>query len=561
MKHSKNLIAGTLAFLTLVSCAVREGPPGGPEDKTPPTIITVEPPDGSALISQDAAFSIVFSEPMDKEATANAIFLSPVFWDYPRISWSGRKLTISPPEKLKPNTTYILTIGAGAPDFHGNKIGQSFSYAFSTGSMIDSGAVSGAIFSEERSRVTCDIWAYSLTDSAAIQFWKRIPDYATQVDSSGGFSLTNLTNGRYLIVALDDKNDDLFWDPQAEPLGLPPFLINLGSQQRYRGLIFRPSPMDTAAVTISEISPIDSRKIAVSFSRPTAKAARFQLNSYRIKLLDTDSLLEITGIYEVDKGQLILETEPQTQGQIYLLEPVNFLTDKDLPFDTTGARFPGIGDPDTIGPKLLKTLPADRASNVLEDSVIEMTFTERVKTLGFAQAVTVLADSTDTLGFLPVWTALNNVRMRFTTPIPHQKLITVALQPKNIFDAFNNPMPDSVLFFSFRLPPLDTAGAVIAQLEPAPTVSTYGLLTMMGKQEPDYQLRFNRQGELRSDAIMPGAYRFEFFEDLNGDGVWSPGRATPFEPAERFSFISDTLKVRSRWTTEIGTVSLPDIKQ
>ncbi len=248
----------SLSIAVLASCAVREAPSGGPEDKTPPTIVGVTPESGSTMLQPEASFTISFSEPMQKDVTQDAIFISPLFWGYPVYKWSGnRELTITPPESLRQGATYTLTIGAGVTDTRGNKLGRSQSFAFSTGPAIDSGSISGAIFSREDQRVFYDTWAYLLDDTSSSDFWTDIPDYATQVDSSGAFEIENLGNGRYLVVAVDDKNDDLFWDPSAEPIGLPQGIASLGAQEAIHGLIFIPERRDTTLAAISRVTPIN----------------------------------------------------------------------------------------------------------------------------------------------------------------------------------------------------------------------------------------------------------------------------------------------------------------
>ena len=205
---------------------------------------------------------------MNHDNTEKAIFLSPVFWDYPTFKWSGKTLTIIPPETLKTNTTYILTIGAGATDINGNKLGKSQNLAFSTGNVIDSGAVSGAVFTEDASKTTFDIWAYRLSNLDSLEFWKGIPEYATQTDSSGGFTIDHLNKGAYFVVAINDKNGDLFWDPASEMIALPPGIISLESEDRIRDINLRPNRRDTSTAYISKVVPLNEQAIAIEFSQP-----------------------------------------------------------------------------------------------------------------------------------------------------------------------------------------------------------------------------------------------------------------------------------------------------
>ena len=151
------------------------------------------------------------------------------------------------------------------------------------------------------------------------------------------------------------------------------------------------------------------------------------------------------------------------------------------------------------------------------------------------------------------------MRLRFTSPIPRERKIAVTLSPHQIFDSFNNPIPDSALSFAFRLAPADTVGTVTAKIVAnnvrGPLI---GIITKMDEKNAYYIATADKTGAFTFENAMPGNYRFEFFEDADSNGEWSAGVVAPFVPAERFSFIADTLKVRSRWSTDAGEVQLPE---
>jgi hypothetical protein len=58
-----------------------------------------------------------------------------------------------------------------------------------------------------------------------------------------------------------------------------------------------------------------------------------------------------------------------------------------------------------------------------------------------------------------------------------------------------------------------------------------------------------QDGSFRLPAVPPGGYTLEAYEDEDGNGRWSPGRALPFRPSERFTVLRDTIRVRTRWET------------
>jgi uncharacterized protein (DUF2141 family) len=551
------LILATTSILAF-SCAVKESPPGGPEDMEPPGIVTVDPPPGSINIPLDSRFTVTFSKPMDRTVTENSVFLSPVFWDFPRMEWSGKRLTVYPPENLMPGRTYVLTVGADCEGYHHNKIGSSHSFAFSTGPEIDSGSIAGAVYSIERRSRNYDIWAYAVTDTPGMEFLSEIPDYATQIDSLGAFEINNVSPGHYVVVAIDDTNDDLFWDPTSESIGLPPFILSISGNELVKGLILRPDRRDTSLAYISRARPIDNRKLEVEFSQPVSDQLMLDKSSYLIKSMEGPDTVEVLGDYIGMQDILVLETglqQPRTQYRLYANDLTSIWGNN---FDTTGARFEGSEIEDSLGPALVSVFPQDRSRDVYQDSVIELTFSERINPLGFSEAVIVVVDSVDTLPFAPSWIAPNKVRLRFGAGLPRESMIEVRVTDGAVFDAVGNPLTDTAAVFSFVLPPADTVGTVTASLDTVEAATIIGVLTSMERSDRTYESVSDDSGNLSFENVLPGAYWFEYFEDADGDGKWSSGVIRPFKPAERFGFLADSVSVRSRWTTSIGEVQLPD---
>jgi len=494
---------------------------------------------------------------MKREATVKAVFLSPVFWQYPTLKWEGKKLVVVPPENLDSNKTYVLTIGADALGYHDNKLGKSQSFAFSTGSQIDSCSISGRVYSPDGTARSLDIWAYSYPDTA-FDFLREIPDYATQIDSLGGFSIENMKKGRYLVIAVGDGNDDLFWDPSSEPIGLPPGIITIAGNEQFRGLTLRADRRDTLTAYVSRVRVIDNRRLEIEFSQPLSSKNRIDPATYRVIARKDSSSLEVEGAYPGEANLVVLETALQQEKTDYKLYTKGLVSDWGNPFDTAGASFEGSAKVDTSGPQLLLTFPSDGSRTVYQDSVIEMTFSERIRPLGFREAVLCVADSTDTLSFAPRWIQPNFVRMVVTGGIPREQKIVVKLLPESIFDIAGNRMPDSVREFSFRLPPADTVGIVTANTEPNDKI--IATLRPYGRGGDTYETTSDVNGNIIFGSVLPGAFRFDLFEDSDGNGKWSSGVVSPFTPSERFSFLPDSISVRSRWTTGIGRVELPAVR-
>src|SRR5690606_15735372 len=126
-----------LVFFFIASCA-NQLPPGGSEvDRIPPKIVEVFPADGTTNFDEDY-FEIGFSEYVDKRSVQDAIFISPAIEGEIEYDWSGKYLRVNFSQKLKDNTTYVVTIGTDVADLNNkNRMSEAFIFTFSTGNEID----------------------------------------------------------------------------------------------------------------------------------------------------------------------------------------------------------------------------------------------------------------------------------------------------------------------------------------------------------------------------------------------------------------------------------------
>lgn len=166
MRRWKWVAAASCALCA--ACAVMEPPPGGPEDKTPPRVLSVFPRDDSAGVSRAVRPSIVFSEKIDEASFKNRVAVfPPVTFD--RLSAKGERLEIVFAAPLPETTLSVVLIG-GYRDQHlvPNPAGTAF--CFSTADSIDRGSLSGFVLFKDK------------PDSAgAVELFRVRPDSTTEI--------------------------------------------------------------------------------------------------------------------------------------------------------------------------------------------------------------------------------------------------------------------------------------------------------------------------------------------------------------------------------------------
>lgn len=223
---ARTLLSLLFIGLLLYACAQRGRPDGGPEDVDPPQIVVERPPNFSTLFNKDE-IRIFFDEFVKLDKPRNQIIFSPPIEPRPNVTpmglpakYVGIELDL---DSLQPNTTYTINFGLSIEDNNeGNKF-PFYKYVFSTGDYIDSLSVQGKIY-DPMKRVADEfvsilLYAVDTTYTDSIVF-KKNPTYITYtVDSTNFFSLDNLKEGKYKLVALSDKATTYRFAPSQDKIG------------------------------------------------------------------------------------------------------------------------------------------------------------------------------------------------------------------------------------------------------------------------------------------------------------------------------------------------------
>jgi hypothetical protein len=143
MRRYNNHTMCFIAFLLLISGAGCGDPDkAGNPGVTPPTVISVEPPNGSAGVCPNTIVTATFSKAMNPATINNTTFLlagpgttavgGVVTYDAP-----SKTATFTPSSTLAiPDILYTATITTGATDTFGNVLASDFVWTFTTGTTI-----------------------------------------------------------------------------------------------------------------------------------------------------------------------------------------------------------------------------------------------------------------------------------------------------------------------------------------------------------------------------------------------------------------------------------------
>lgn len=215
----------SLALISLIvlGCAKRGRPEGGPKDETAPIMITASP-DHLTTNFDDEKIRLNFDEYIKLKELNQQLVISPPMEYPPEITPVGSAsdvINIKIVDTLKENTTYTFNFGNSIEDNNeGNPLAR-FKYVFSTGDYIDSlfvkGSISDAYNKIPDENISIQLYEYTEDFNDSVVYNGR-PSYVTNSLDTTIYELTNLKEGKYLMVALLDKNNNYTFEPKLDKI-------------------------------------------------------------------------------------------------------------------------------------------------------------------------------------------------------------------------------------------------------------------------------------------------------------------------------------------------------
>ncbi|MDR2495577.1 MAG: Ig-like domain-containing protein [Tannerellaceae bacterium] len=206
------------------SCANIGAPNGGPYDERPPRFISSKPLPNQ-LNFKGKTIEIQFDELIVLDKPSENVIITPPQILLPVIMAEGRKAVVELKDSLKDNTTYTIDFTNSIGDNNEKNVLENFTFAFSTGDILDSLEVSGHLLAadnlEPMQGIVIGLHA-NLNDSA---FVKDAFLRTSKTNDRGRFVIRNIAPGSYRIFALNDKNRDYRFDQPGEDIAFGDSII------------------------------------------------------------------------------------------------------------------------------------------------------------------------------------------------------------------------------------------------------------------------------------------------------------------------------------------------
>ena len=537
-----------------VYCAYKAAPSGGPEDKTPPEIIRGFPPTDSVGITSLPYIEIEFSESIRQTTLPANYWIIPELESELEVKWKGnKKVRFYLNDSLEKNQTYLFTLGTEVKDMRNNGLASPFQIAFSSGSKLDSGSISGQVFAD---RLQSGIYINAYLVSSPVDddslIYQR-PRYYTQIDKDGLFRLNYLQMDKYRLIALLDGDYDGVYTMEADEIGLPFSDIQLDSNNpEFENFNFYLIREDTTGPRIVGLDTLLNREIQIEFTED------IQIDSnFTIEIFDSsrNEILQLLGYsYDPQLPSFLNCFLASYSGNPELTVRLSGVTDlfgnspQILPLSR---NFVAAAAQDTSLPQYLSSIPGHGSSGIPSQSPITINFDSPVDSSLFKQHFQLQ----DTLGHsITRQYDFQNYRKPTLIPLESYESETtyeILLSLKEMRDIWQRPFPDTLITIRFNSQSTGDLGEIKGQVF-APDLDWQQAII---RAEPlrgqgEYLALVQKDEIYQFDYLPDGLYRMKAVLDVNRNQQWDRGQTNPWMFAEPFFIRSDTVKVRKRWTTE-----------
>ncbi|MBR1766001.1 MAG: Ig-like domain-containing protein [Bacteroidales bacterium] len=524
-------VLGILA-LAAFGCARQGYPTGGPKDETPPTVLSTNPPNESRHFD-GKEFFVQFDEYVVlKNATEN-VLVSPPMKEKPEFTTKGRGVLVRIKDTLQPNTTYLFQFKDAIADFTEGNLLPSYEYVFSTGEAMDTLSLRGTVVdarSGKPRKETVTVMAYGADDVPSdTMATTEQPLFVTRCDKDGNFAFHYIPEGRYRLVALEDKNANLRVDAaEGVAWDIAPMASHASGDSTAPVAALRLSTPDTRVQRVLKGEFAEQGRIVIStllpMQSPTATGveAEWRLNDKRDTLWGwcLDAKRDSAVVVLADAG-------------------INDTLRLRYTAKRSGGRRQAAVRQETM--PLMRSLCSGTTAFYDE---LWMAFDRPVTEIGDSAMAEVMNLKDSTVGHWPVKLDSSGLKARIDAPLHSGETYSVFLR-EGLFADLYGTRSDSL---RFSLTPRDygTLSIDIANH----TGKALVVEVMDSRDTVVQQQRLEGSGRLRFIHLKGGDYRLRAVVDTDGDGCWTPGDYRRQRQPEEAVMFHKTLSLREKWEME-----------
>jgi uncharacterized protein (DUF2141 family) len=508
----------------LASCARKGTPTGGPKDSIPPILLKAIPLNETVNFTENK-IKIYFDEYIKLKDVKTQLIISPPQKNEPIITPVGtasKFISIKILDTLDANTTYVYNFGNSIVDNNEENMLGNFKYIFSTGTYIDSLLINGEVTnpSVKKSATNLDVMLYeydsTFTDSV---IFKQKPRYIANTLDSTLFEITNIREGKYLLIALNDANKNKIYDPDIDKIGFIKDTLTLPTEKKFNLSIFKEIP------EFKIIKPKEVNKGHLIFGY---KGNPKDLDIKILSKTPTNFKSEI--IYEVDKDTINYWYTP------FEADSLNFSVSKGEYFEelTTRLRSSKI---DTL--KITK----GKGGNVL-NLIDTLTILSNTPIINIDTTLISIIDQ-DTLNVdFKTILAKSKSKLYLNFDKKPESKYTINLLPNAIKDIYE--MPNDSLSFKISTKKPEDYGILNIDIVSAKKSSF--IIELLDSKDAVIRIsKITKPGIVNFKSLDPGSYFVRVTIDENNNGIWDTGSFLEKRQPEIIKFLDKLIELRANW--------------
>ena len=524
----KNLVYILFSLIILFGCAKRGTPSGGPKDSIPPVLVNASPKLNSTNFDSEE-IRLTFDEWIKLNKVQDQLIISPPLekssYEIKPLSGVTKKVFLNFLDSLAPETTYTINFGNSIKDNNENNPLTFFSYTFSTGETIDSlyirGNTKDAFSQESDEFISLQLYRVDSLFKDSIVFQDK-PTYISNTLDSTNYKFQNLKQGKYLLIALKDVDNNYFFDPFYDKIGFIDSLITLPRDSVIDLKLFKeeteiiwdkPHFINSEKIGFGYYGKLDLDKIKIESNIPDSVNYVFikeketdtlnlwlsknSFDSLNFSLIENDTIKLTTVKFDRKRDSLIdsLNISSKTVNVIHLKE--SFKISSNIPLNKIEDSLITIRDIDSL------IIPFTTSINDRLDEIdidFEVSPSDDYSIFIRPRAIKdIRGTENDTLQYNVVSQTLEdygNVFLDVITNNDSKYILHLIDSSSNIIREFNNVNSNSTIIF---------------------------------------------------DYIRPGKYTFRLIEDINSNDIWDTGNYLKQVQPEPVYYFPSELDVRANW--------------
>jgi hypothetical protein len=532
--------------LCLGSCANIVTPGGGPKDDTAPKVLSTIPANNSLHFAGNSV-RINFDEFVKLSNAATEVVVSPFMKESPEIKVKGRAIVVNFIDTLKSATTYTISFGKSITDNNEGNVLLNYRYAFSTGDMIDTlvlvGAVKNALTLKSESGVLVMLYNENY-DSIP---YKETPFYISKTDEVGNFNFSNVKNGNYKIFALKDANNNFLYDPTGEMIA-------------FRDSLITPQPLDTAkadslkkngsyGLYLFEELPETQKMlkaIAIKYGK-LMLVFRKPVEDFALQSL-SDSVPLSSIIQEISKTRdtvTLWLKKADADSVILQIKDKNILDTAVIRLTKKATKQTRGKGEDVKSTGLLTNASGSGTFDYFKSLTIESTLP--IETCDFSKILLIENKDTIKAKFSFTDSVRRNIKMDYK--FKEEAYYSLFIPPGTFKDIFSN-MNDT-LKIHFTTTSLKNYGNIKLKLKSEDL--KYGFIVqLVTENDAIIQEKFSRSNdELNFIYVNPGNYKIKVIYDENNNKIWDTGNYLNKLQAEKVIYYPTTITAKPNWDLDL----------